>query len=133
MRQLLADIKAHLNTNSQGLKAEVSAKPDNTGTQPYWVVSRASTQLTGSIELGDLDTDLGSLIQIKSIGSSAVQAMAAHDAAETLIKSLTATGRTVMLIVTEQTNGPMREDATAPEPADYWCDLLVRIWTTPTS
>ena len=78
-----------------------------------------------------LDTDRGSLIQIKSVGTSYTQASAAHDLAEQTIKGLDPADIQVMLIVTEQTNGPFREDATAPEPSTFWCDLLVRIWTTP--
>ena len=131
MRDLLDAIKDRLDTNAAGIKTGIAVKPPDTGSQPYWVVARTSTMLSGSIGPADLDTDRGSIIQIKSVGTSYTQASAAHDLAEQTIKGLDPDGIQVMLIVTEQTNGPFREDATAPEPSTFWCDLLVRVWTTP--
>lgn len=109
----------------------VNRRPETVDGLPHAVVLIPSSQVSGPIAAGLLAADRGWLVQLSAYGHTPQQAAHLAGQLDGALDGLQVTGTTVMKVQTVQQFGPLRDDATSPEPGMWVVHTDVRVWTTP--
>ena len=131
MKALLDAVTAAVSALPGSPAVGINRRPETGDGLPHAVVVVPSSQVTGPIAPGLLDADRGWLIQLSAYGHTPEQAALLAGQLDGCLNGLAITGTTVMKVQTEQQFGPLRDDATAPEPGMWVVHTDVRVWTTP--